>query len=65
MQEVEELYYVAKTKALISCAITTQLICTFVFAYRKIGFLMTCLKCRKQDFFTTLSLRNGLPVFAD
>ena len=29
---------VAKTKALISCAVTTQLICVFVFAYAKIWF---------------------------
>ena len=27
--------YVAKTKALISCAVSTQLICAFVFAYAK------------------------------
>ena len=27
--------YVAKTKALISCAVTAQLICVFVFAYAK------------------------------
>ena len=27
--------YVAKTKALISCAVTAQLICAFVFAYAK------------------------------
>ena len=27
--------YVAKTKALISCAVTSQLICVFVFAYAK------------------------------
>ena len=33
--------YVAKTKALISCTVTAQLICTFVFAYmQKAGFLM-------------------------
>ena len=30
--------YVAKTKALISCAVTAQLICVFVFAYAKIRF---------------------------
>ena len=30
--------YVAKTKALISCGITVQLICTFVFAYAKSRF---------------------------
>ena len=29
---------VAKTKALISCAVTAQLICAFVFAYAKICF---------------------------
>ena len=32
---------VSKTKALISCAVTAQLICAFVFAYEKNGFLMT------------------------
>ena len=30
--------YVAKTKALISCAVTVQLICAFVFAYAKSRF---------------------------
>ena len=30
--------YVANTKVLISCTVTTQLICTFVFAYAKILF---------------------------
>ena len=29
---------VAKGKVLISCAVTAQLICNFVFAYRKIWF---------------------------
>ena len=33
--EVEGLIYVAKTKALISCAVTKQLFCRFVFAYAK------------------------------
>ena len=32
---VDELYYVAKTKALISRMVTVQLICAFVFAYTK------------------------------
>ena len=32
--------YVAKTKALINCAVTAQLICAFVFAHAKVGFLM-------------------------
>ena len=39
--KVEGLYfpiYVAKTKALISCMVTTQLICAFVFAYAKSRF---------------------------
>ena len=31
----------AKTKALISCSVTAQLICAFVFAYVKIRFFMT------------------------
>ena len=36
---LEALYYlfIAKTKALISCALTTQLICAFVFAYTTRG----------------------------
>ena len=34
-------FYVAKTKALISCAIIAQLICAFVYAYAKTAFLMT------------------------
>ena len=36
---VEGLYYLlAKTKTLISCAVTAQLICVFVFTYAKIRF---------------------------
>ena len=35
--------YVAKTKALISFAVTAKLICVFVFAYAKGRFLMTWL----------------------
>ena len=31
----EGLYYVAKTKKLISCAFTAQLICVFIFAFAK------------------------------
>ena len=30
--------YVVKTKALIGCAVTAQLICAFVFAYEKSRF---------------------------
>ena len=33
--------YVAKIKALISFAVTAKLICAFVFAYAKTGFLTT------------------------
>ena len=33
--------YVAKTKALISFAVTAKLICVFVFAYENVGFLKT------------------------
>ena len=38
LESVEGLFYVAKTKALISCAVTAQLICAFVFAYEKNSF---------------------------
>ena len=41
IKEVEGLYYlnyVAKTKALIGCVVTAQLICVFVFAYAKSRF---------------------------
>ena len=43
---------VAKTKALISFAVTAKLICVFVFAYAITGFLMTRLiyKCPKLLF---------------
>ena len=34
-------FCVAKKKTLISCAVTLQLICVFVFAYAKAGFLLT------------------------
>ena len=39
----------ANPKALISCAITEQLICAFVFACAKLGFLMTRLNTCKWD----------------
>ena len=39
--EVEVLYYVVKTKVLIRCTVTVQLICAFVFAnMQKVDFLM-------------------------
>ena len=34
-------FYVAKTKVLISCAVTAQLICVFVLHLQKAGFLIT------------------------
>ena len=37
---------VAKTKALISCAVTAQLICVFVFAYAKIRFSHDVAQCK-------------------
>ena len=46
---------IAKTKALISCAITAQLICVFVFAYAKIRFSHTDAHMDKKDL-------NGLFV---
>ena len=39
---------VAKTKSLISFAVTAKLICVFVFAYAKAGFLMTRLISEDQ-----------------
>ena len=40
IQKGEGVYYpLAKTKALISFTVTTKLICVFVFAYAKAGFL--------------------------
>ena len=46
---------IAKTKALISCAFTAQLICVFVFVYAKIRFSHTEPHMDKDDF-------NGLFV---
>ena len=53
--------YVAKTKALISCAVTAHLICAYVFAYAKTSFLMTRLKyairlCEQQRGITICKL---------
>ena len=38
IKKVEGLHYVAKTKALISFAVTAKLICVFVFAYAQCWF---------------------------
>ena len=52
--------YVAKTKALISCAVTVQLICGFIVAYEKAGFLMTRLKMIKKCFIDIVEFRIEL-----
>ena len=38
IKEDEGLYYIAKTKVLINCIVTGQLICAYVFAYAKSRF---------------------------
>ena len=50
-----------KTKALISCVVTTQLICAFVFAYAKSRFChdVKYLKCcRNQENYTEYILKS-------
>ena len=47
--EVEGLYFVARTKSLISCVVTAQLICAFVFAYEKTVFLIKRLNYSLKD----------------
>ena len=43
--------YVAKTKALINCAVTAQLICVFVFAFAKSRFSHDVVHvCKYEDF---------------
>ena len=54
--------YVAKTKALISCAVTTQLVCAFVFVYSKKGFLMTRLKFFAKFPETTVSAGKSITL---
>ena len=48
--------HVAKTKALISCAVTAQLICVFVFAnMQKAGFLITRLNnINNNNYYTSI-----------
>ena len=48
----------AKTKALISCAVTAQLICVCGFAYAKNGFLMTRLSLDIRREVRSLSLEQ-------
>ena len=45
--------HVAKTKVLISCTVTAQLICVFVFAYARAGFLITRLKLSTRTLIVT------------
>ena len=45
--------YVAKTKALISCAVTAQLICAFVFAYAKSRFSHDATHCVSESDLST------------
>ena len=51
IKEEEGLYcqyiYKVKTKALTSCRVTTQLICAFVFEYKKGEFLRSRLICKQ------------------
>ena len=57
---------VAKTKALISIAVTAKLICTFVFAYAKCGFFLTQLVCKHLylcgDIFMFITVINMMLV---
>ena len=50
----------AKTKALISCAVTAHLICVFVFAYANRWFIhaKTRMECQKLIFFGINSSHN-------
>ena len=58
--EVEGLYYpLVKTKALISCEVTTQLICVFVFAYAKIWFSHIAANINLESFLWNMGKQNG------
>ena len=48
-------FYVAKMKALISCVVTAQMICTFLFAHAKSRF-SHCPAHFQEDFMHTLCL---------
>ena len=52
--------YVAKTKALISFAVTVKLICVFVFAYAKSRFSHDEAHLALSHFAVTLCLRSSL-----
>ena len=47
--EVEGWYFVARTKSLINCVVTAQLICYFVFLYENAVFLIKRLNFSLKD----------------
>ena len=51
---------VAKTKALISFAVTAKLICVFVFAYAKFRFLTTRLKFERVTMNQVFGFMDGM-----
>ena len=54
--------YVAKTKALISSAVTAQLICAFVFAYAKTCFLAAHIFVQYSHTVVQMSLKLYLGI---
>ena len=54
---------VTKTKALISFTVTAKLICVFVFAYAKNGFLTTGLKCKLNDQELVHAIRTKVDIY--
>ena len=58
--------FVAKTKALISCAVTAQLICAFAFAYAKkqVFSQASSYDCRRFWFCSIMSLLGGASIAA-
>ena len=52
--------HTAKTKALISCAVTAQLICVFVFAYAKSLFAHEAVHLDPPLLDITFALESGL-----
>ena len=56
--------YVVKTKALISCAVTAQLICTFVFTKSKFSHEVAHFIHRHCDRLQT-AVTKSMRVFAD
>ena len=52
--------YVAKTKVLIRCMVTTQLICAFVFAYAKSKFSRDVARIKVKECIMKLILKNKI-----